>query len=129
MFRSRNRAIRCLFRIAAALGVMALQATARAGYDEGMAAGRRGDYASALRELRPLAESGEPSAQLAVADMYPHGWGVPEDDSVAIAWYQKAAAHGDPRAQTDLGWLYEQGRGVPRDFERAVSWYRNTRSA
>ena len=44
--------------IAIAVLLIALAVPAWAGYDEGQAALNRGDYATALREFRPLAEQG-----------------------------------------------------------------------
>ena len=41
---------------------------------------RRGDYATALREFRPLAEQGFVRAQFNLELMYFKGEGVPEDD-------------------------------------------------
>ena len=38
---------------------LGLTAPAWAGFDEGLAAYQRGDYATALREWRPLAEQGD----------------------------------------------------------------------
>ena len=90
---------------------------ARAGTAEGYEAGRRGDYATALREFQPAADKGDRDAQLALADMYLRGYGVTADPAVAARWFRKAADQGDPRAQTNLGFLYEQGKGVARDFE------------
>ncbi len=43
--------------------------SARAGFDEGLAAHRRGDYATALREWRPLAQQRYASAQFNLGSM------------------------------------------------------------
>src|SRR3954464_3692570 len=58
--------------LALVLGCAAVQA----GTPEGYEAGRRGDYATALREFQPAAEKGDRDAQLALADMYLRGYGV-----------------------------------------------------
>ncbi len=44
--------------IAITVLMFGLASPARAGFDDGMAAYKRGDYATALREFRPLAEQG-----------------------------------------------------------------------
>jgi TPR repeat protein len=44
--------------------------------EDGIAAYRSGDYATALRILRPLAEQGNAAAQLNLGSMYAHGQGV-----------------------------------------------------
>ena len=43
----------------------------------GMAAYRRGDWITALKHLRPLAEQGDSIAQYAIGSMYEDGRGVP----------------------------------------------------
>jgi len=43
---------------------------ARAGFDEGVAAYYRGDYETALKEFRPLAEQGDADAQYNLGVMY-----------------------------------------------------------
>ena len=49
--------------ICAAILLIVLAASAWAGFNEGLAAAKRGDYAMALREWHPLAEQGNASAQ------------------------------------------------------------------
>ena len=67
--------------IGAAVLLVALVAPARAGFDEGGAAYKRGDYATALRELRPLAEQGHAGSRSLLGLMYELGEGVPQDFS------------------------------------------------
>ncbi len=55
---------------------LGLTAPAWAGFDEGVAAAKRGDYATALREWRPLAEQGNANAQLLLGTMYDEGLGL-----------------------------------------------------
>jgi hypothetical protein len=75
-----------------------------------------GDYATALRLLRPLAERGNRQAQYNLAVMYANGWGVPQDEAEANRWYRKAAEQGDASAQSLVGSAYLFGRGAPKDF-------------
>ena len=58
----------------------------------GLAAYLRGDYAGALREWRPLAEGGDPTAQLYLGLMYENGHGVAVDFGEARRWFDRAAA-------------------------------------
>ncbi len=58
---------------------LGLTAPAGAGFDEGMAAHERGDYATALREWRPLAKQGNAKAQYNLGIMYNNGLAVPQD--------------------------------------------------
>ena len=74
--------------------LIGLVAPAWAGVAEGVAAYKRGDYATALREYRPLAEQGDAAAQAALGVIYHYGQGVPQDYAEAVRWYRKAAAQG-----------------------------------
>ena len=58
----------------------------------------RGDYATALREWRPLAEQGVALAQFNLGWMYDNGEGVPQNDKTAVKWYTLAADQGDADA-------------------------------
>ncbi len=95
---------------------LGLTAPAWAGWDEGVAAYNRGDYATALREWRPLAKQGDAGAQIFLGFMYRKGRGVPQDYAEAVKWYRKAAEQGHARAQSNLGFMYEHGLGVTQDY-------------
>lgn len=84
----------------------------------------RGDYATALKEWRPLAERGNGKAQLNIGFLYHMGQGVPKDYIQAMQWYRKAAAQGYSLAQVYIGSLYAHGQGVPQDYAQAAQWYR-----
>ncbi len=99
---------------------LGLTAPAWAGLDEGVAAYKRGDYASALREWRPLAKQGNAKAQYNLGVIYRKGQGVPQDDAEAVKLYRKAADQGDAVAQNNIGFMYDNGRGVPQDYAQAA---------
>ncbi len=82
-------------------------------FEDGMAAHNRGDYASALRLWRPLAERGNAGAQNNVGFMYSNGEGVPRNFAIAMNWFRKAADQGNADAQNSLGLMYANGEGVP----------------
>lgn len=105
-------------------GALLLASPVWAGFDEGLAAYKRGDYATAIKEWRPLAEAGDASAQYNLGVMYETGRGVPQDDQEAVKWYRKAAEQGDASAQHNLGLMYDNGQGVPQDYREALKWYR-----
>ena len=84
----------------------------------------RGDYATALREWKPLAKQGNASAQFNLGMTYANGRGVPQDYKTAVKWYKLAAEQGDLDAQFYLGHMYHYGHGVPQDHKTAVKWYR-----
>jgi uncharacterized protein len=94
--------------------------------EEGNAAYIRGDFATAERLLRPLAEQGNATAQFDLGSMYHRGRGVPQDYAAALTWYRMAADQGDARAQNGLGDMYFEGNGVPQDYAAALAWYRKS---
>jgi len=69
-----------------------------ADFQAGLDAYKRGDYDTALKEFRPLAEQGEMVAQWSLGVMYERGRGVPQDSVQAYRWYTLAAAQGDDLA-------------------------------
>ncbi len=75
---------------------------AHADFEAGRDAYNRNDYATALREWRPLAEQGNAYMQTNLGFMYEDGRGVPQDDKQAVAWLRKAAAQGHAGAQRIL---------------------------
>ena len=116
---------RTMKRIALAVALfVSLAAPAWAGFDEGLAAYQRGDYETALRELKPLAEQGDALAQAKLGVMYHHGRGVPQDYAEAAKWFCRAAEQGYAVAQHNLGVMYDKGQGVPQDYAEALRWYR-----
>jgi hypothetical protein len=56
-------------------------------YEDAVAAAERGDYATAVRLWRALAEQGNARAQGAIGRMYERGLGVNQDDREAVKWY------------------------------------------
>ncbi len=106
-----------------AVFLLALAAPAWADFQAAWEAYERGDYATALREWRPLAEQGDATAQFNVGLMYVDGLGVPKDYAEAVRWLRKAAEQGDTDAQNYLGVMYDYGPGVPQDYVQAHMWY------
>jgi hypothetical protein len=114
----------------------------------------RGDYETAYRLIKPLAEQGLPEAQFNLGLMYENGQGVPQDyaealkwyrkaaeqgnakavkwyrkaaeqgNAKAVKWYRKAAEQGNAEAQFNLGLMYDKRQGVPQNYAEAVKWYR-----
>jgi len=79
---------------------------ARADLEAGKRAYDQGDYATALKELRPMAEQGDTQAQTLLGIMYNRGRGVPFDVGQAMKWYKAAADQGNAEAQCYLGAMY-----------------------
>ena len=86
-----------------------------AGFDEGKAAFVARDFATALKEFKPLAEKGDQQSQHILGMMYDEGQGVKQDYAQAAAWYKKAGAQGHQDAQYNLGVMYAQAQGVEQN--------------
>ena len=96
-----------------------------------------GDYATALRELRPLADRGNADAQLNLGHMYRDGDGVRRNEFEAVAWYRLAADQDNNTraksiAQFSLGSMYHNGNlyyrssdpnAILQNFSLASLWY------
>ena len=70
--------------------------------EDGLAAYKHGDYAIALKLLRPLAKQGNARAQYHLGYMYDQGQGVLQDHKEALKWYQLAGEQGNTGAQAYL---------------------------
>ena len=78
-------------------------------FNKGMAAAQAGDYVTALKEWRPLAEQGLMKAQSNIGLLYENSLGVVQNFSEATKWYRLAAVRGDANAQYGLGSIYGGG--------------------
>jgi len=117
-----KRSIKSL--LAALVVSLSLAAPGLAGpFEDGEAAYERGDYATALRLMRPLAEQGQANAQFSIGLMYAIGKGVRQDYVEAVKWFRKAAEQGDASAQNSLGSMYYTGYGVSQDYVVAHKWF------
>jgi uncharacterized protein len=77
--------------IVAVIILLSLAAPVAAGpFEDATAAWGKGDYATALRLIRPLADQGNASAQYYLGSMYYNGHGVPQDYAEAVRWYPRA---------------------------------------
>jgi TPR repeat protein len=97
-------------------------------FEDGAAAYGRGDYATALRLWRPLAEQGNARAQFSLGLMYNEGKGVPQNYAEAVKWYRLAAEQDIASAQHNLGIKYATGEGVPQDYAEAIGSSRERRT-
>ena len=92
--------------------------------EDGVAAYRQGDFAAAMRLLRPLADARDAKAEFHLGRMYALGQGVGQDPKQAVAWYRKAAERGDAEAEFVLGVMSLDRSGAPQDASQAVAWLR-----
>jgi len=92
--------------------------------DKGYEAYNDGDYATALKEWKPIAEQGYAFAQYNLGILYEYGNGVPKDYAEAVKWYRLSAEQGYAISQYSLGLMYSNGYGVLKDKAEAVKWWR-----
>jgi TPR repeat protein len=97
---------------------------AAADLDKGLSAVEKKDWAAALSEFQPLAESGNADAQVNLGNLYMKGHGVEQDYQAAYRWYLRAAQQGQAMAQGKLGVLNYYGLGVSQNTAEAVRWFR-----
>ena len=98
-----------------------------ADFEKGFTAYENKDYATALKEWKPLAEQGYSSisstfAQFNLGLMYQIGQGVPQDSKEAVRLWRLAAEQGHVSAQNILGVMYAFGEGVIQDKVYAHMW-------
>ena len=84
----------------------------------------KGDYETALREFRALAEQGNAEAQNNLGVMYRKGLVISKDYETAVKWYRLAAEQGNAVGQYNLGLMYKHGAGVPKDDKTAMKWFK-----
>ena len=87
-----------------------------------------GLQALAFTSTKKLAEEGYARAQLNLGLMYANGYGVIENDKLAVEWFTKAAKQGYPYAQFNLGVVYYKGEGVIEDFIASYAWLSNAKA-
>src|SRR5689334_11729852 len=80
-----------LIMVSTALGWWTSVPLCWAGLAQGVTAYKLGDFATAVHEFLPLAQHGHAEAQFYLGAMASKGWGVPQDDTAAAHWYQRAA--------------------------------------
>jgi TPR repeat protein len=98
--------------------------TAAGSLDDGRAAYAHGDFATAERLFRSLAEHGNAIAQYNLGIMYYKGEGVPQSYPHAVFWYRHAAWQGDASAQLSLGLMCYKGQGTLQNYTEALTWFR-----
>ena len=59
-------------------------ALVQAGFDEGLVAADKGDYQTAFKEWKPLAEQGGAAAQYNLGIMYDNGQGIAQNYTQAL---------------------------------------------
>ncbi|MGA2213812.1 MAG: tetratricopeptide repeat protein [Bryobacteraceae bacterium] len=95
---------------------------ALADFQAGLEAYQKGDYVTAAKEWRPLADDGDPASQFNLGLLFLDGHGVPQSYVEAVNWFRRAAEQDYEPAQHNLGAMYGSGQGVKRDYVQAYKW-------
>lgn len=77
--------------------------------------------AQADAKLIAKAEKGDPAAMVLLGECYENGAGVPQDSTIALRWFQKAADMGDGEAWLRVSRYYLRSTLLPRDTARYVA--------
>jgi len=112
------RSLSCSLGLLVCLSAIAIAAD----FATGLTAYQKGDYVTAAKEWRPLADEGDAPTQYNLALLYLDGHGVAQDNAEAVKWFKRSAEQGYTEAQHDLGALYGAGKGVKRDYMEAYKW-------
>jgi TPR repeat protein len=82
-------------------------------------------FAGNLQRLRAKAEKGDLQAMFLLGDEFFYGSEkTPRNPTLAVFWYQKAAAGGLPEAMFNYGVCLDQGIGIPQNHFAAYEWYK-----
>ena len=103
----------------APLFAMAAFSISGADLQSGVNAFDRGDYTSALKELKPFSRKGDSLAQVMLGLMYYQAKGVTQDYHEALRLFLLAADQGEGMAQLSIGFMYSGGQGVDRNFAQS----------
>ena len=95
--------------------------------DEGQAAYDRGDYSTALKIWRPLAEQGDARAQFDLGEMYRRGRGVPQDYVRAYMWFNLVASSQSGEIQKGAALSRDRLAGAMTHLQIAMARMMTTR--
>ncbi|MCC6532923.1 MAG: SEL1-like repeat protein [Burkholderiales bacterium] len=88
-----------------------------------------GDFAGAADHLRPLAESGDVAAQVALGQILRAPANPQRAPEEAFRWFTRAAEQGHADARFWLGIMHRLGESVARDADQAVQQWRSAAEA
>ena len=105
------------------LGACASPPEPRSAYNDGVAAYRAKDYASARTAWQRAVSEGNTSAMNNLGYLLSRGLGGERDEAGAARFWTTAAMQGHSEAALHLGAAYEKGRGVSKSDVAAYAWY------
>jgi hypothetical protein len=95
----------------------------------GVLAARNRDFALALVNFKPLAETGDADAERAMGQLLMQNCTGLQDKSAAVEWLTKATAAGNVPAKNQLAFAYLSGLGVTQDDAKAFGLFSQTAAA
>lgn len=99
--------------------LLATSVGCQAGFIEGSQYFVQRQYDRAFKELKPVADRGDPGAQFFVGAMYLEGQGVAQDVKTGMKYLEASAKQGDSGAQFRIGRIYYDGKIQPQDLSKA----------
>lgn len=85
--------------------------------------GTRVSRLKAFRWVKGLAEEGDVSSQILLANLFYYGVGTSSDEQMTVEWYSKAATSGNVEAQAVLANMYYWGAtGIESSKSKALEW-------
>jgi hypothetical protein len=90
---------------------------------QGWSAYNLGNYEAAHSLWMPLAEMGNPSAQVFIGLMHNQGHAVEQSINKAVKWYTLASDQGHVPAKWRLAILYYHGSGLTKDYQKAAELF------
>lgn len=104
------------------LAALLIAGQAAADTPAGRDAFQRSDFETALKELTPEADKGDPEALYLLARMHQAGFGVPKDLAKAAAYFGKAAERDYADAQYAYAQILMLGEGINQNVVEGVKW-------
>lgn len=112
-----------------AAALLVLPGAVDAGLPEAVKALIAGDYATADKEMRPLAEAGDAYAQVLLGRMYRDPRNPDRDPAEALGWFRRAADAGSGEARYWIGLMQATGQGTEKDPAQAIESWRQSADA
>ena len=108
---------------ALAVGLLFAGPVSAQDFETAQAIAQSGDYETAAKILKQLAEQGDAEAQMTLGLLYLKGVGVLQDDDEGMRLLRLSASQAYPMAFGVLGNVYEDGIGAQQDNVTAHMWY------
>jgi len=95
----------------------------RVQYQLGRALMMQRHFDEAMSLLQKGADKNFAPSKMAIGVLYTVGYGVKQDDRIAMEWFIKAAEQDDSEAERNIGLSYDYGNVVQKDKQKAISWF------